>query len=104
MKYIEIYADTPYCGTRDEEYYACPDNITEEELEALAEDLGEDNAAAYEYLATDEIDEDDYATYDDYVTALENASAEYYENCCYGWKEITKEEYEENGGEEYGEN
>lgn len=91
MKYFEFSADTPYTGTESIDYYAFEDDVTTEELEQLAEELNEQNAEGYEYLVTG-WDDDEYDDEDERQMALDD----YYAECCCTYKEITKEEYDEN--------
>lgn len=104
MRYIKLFAEAPYAGCSTEEYYAYPDDFTDEMLNDAAEELGNDHCSAYEYIATRGIEEEDYATFDDYDLAMEEATDDYWADCSYGWVEVSYEEYEENGGEVYGEN
>lgn len=101
MRYFKFYADAPYAGCSMEEYYAySKDIITDEMLQDIAEDLGNDHCSSYEGIATRGIEEEDYASFEDYELALEEAVEDYWEDCSWGWEEISYEEYIENGGEE----
>ena len=88
MAYFEIVANTPYCGTRMEEYVECE---TLSEAEAIAEELCQQNAESYEYLATG-WEDDIFDTEEERDEALEN----YYADCDWYVNEITEEEYLEN--------
>lgn len=88
MAYFEITVNTPYCGTRMEEYVKCE---TLSEAEAIAEELCQQNAENYEYLMTG-WDYDAFDTEKERDEALEN----YYAECHWYVEEITEEEYLEN--------
>lgn len=99
-KYYEFKADTPYCGTEAYEY-ECFEDPTEEDLEEYAYELRENNADSYEYLVhgwdgecPDE--EEDPEGYQEYWEEIE-----FYRDGCYCYyREITREEFLENGGVE----
>lgn len=81
LRYIRFYCNTGY---HKEEEYSHTD-MTDEELDAEANELAQYTAESYDYLARGwgqswESPEDE---------------EEYYNNLDYGWVEITKEEYEE---------
>jgi hypothetical protein len=95
MRYIKFCAETHYCGTYVADYVEYEDIVSDEVIECDAAQFGEDLADSYEYLAEQDVDREDYATDDDYETALQEAIEDYRANCYYSWKEITKEEYEE---------
>ena len=88
MAYFQIVVDTPYCGTRQEEYIECE---TMNEAVSIAKELCQNNAEGYEYLVTG-WDDDYFDTEDERDEALED----YYENCDWCVNEITAEEYFEN--------
>ena len=88
MAYFQIVVDTPYCGTRQEEYIECE---TMNEAVSIAKELCQNNAESYEYLVTG-WDDDYFDTEDERDEALED----YYENCDWCVNEITAEEYFEN--------
>jgi hypothetical protein len=51
----------------------------------------------YEDMHTNDIDEDDYETYEDYENALAEACEEYWESYAqWGWEEISEEEFYDN--------
>lgn len=87
MRYFKFVADTPYCGTENEYFLECRDDITEEELNDYAEQFRFENAESFEYCATGW--DDDFETEEDRQS--------YYEDCVCNYEEITKEEYEEIG-------
>ena len=86
--YFKIVVDTPYCGTREEEYVECE---TMDEAIAYAQDLCRNNAEGYEYLATG-WDDDYFDTEEERNEAIDN----YYADCDWYVDEITEEEYFEN--------
>lgn len=96
-RYIRFYADCGYVGCR-EEWYGCYDiDYPDSELDEEANDRGNEHCCMYEYLHTNDVDEDDYATYEDYESALEEASDDYWENMAHwGWEEISAEEFYDN--------
>lgn len=94
MVYIKFYADTPYCGTSDIEYRKF-EEMDSDLFETMAQELGNANAESYEYMAEDDVDPDAFATEDDYDIACAEAREAFWEDCSYGWEEVTKEEYED---------
>lgn len=78
----------PFCGTTFESYEAY-EEITEAELDDIAETYRAENAESYEYLETG-WDED---------WASEEDKENYYSDCYAEWHYITKEEYEEHKDE-----
>ncbi len=90
MRYFEFMAETPYAGTENTDYYAFEDNVTTEELEQLADELNTQNAESFEYLVTG-WDDDEYEDKDERQEVLDD----YYADCFCTYREITKEEYEE---------
>lgn len=96
-RYIRFYADCGYVGCREEWYGRYSIDTPDSELSAEADDRGNEHCSMYEYLYTNNIDEDDYETYDDYETACEEASEDYWENyATWGWEEISAEEFYDN--------
>ena len=91
MRYFKFTLDTPYCGTQAVEYNEFTDDVTEKELEQYGEDAKNEHASGYEYLLTG-WDDDYFDTEEERDEALEN----YYADCSYSYKEVSKEEYEEN--------
>ena len=88
MAYFQIVVDTPYCGTRQEEYIECE---TIKEAESIAEELCRNNAEGYEYLVTGWDDE-----YFDTEEERDEAIEDFYGDCDWYVNEITAEEYFEN--------
>lgn len=88
MAYFEIIVETPYCGTRMEEYVEC-DSMAE--AESIAEELCRNNAEGYEYLVSGWDDE-----FFDTEEERDEAIEEYYADCDWCVNEITEEEYLEN--------
>ena len=91
MKYVKFTAEAVYCGTENEYYEEFEDNITESDIEEMAEDYRRENAESFEYLVTGWND-DNFEDPDEREEALENYRAD----CSCTWEYITKEEYEEN--------
>ena len=88
MKYVRFYGGNGYCGCDYEYYESFGDDVSENEIETYATELGYENAEAYEYVVTGW--NEDFETEDD--------RQEYYEDAlsyC-GWDYCTKEEFEEN--------
>lgn len=86
MFYYEFKADTPYCGTEHTEYHEFEVRPSEAELEEMCDEICYNNANGYEYLING-WDGDDPSEEE-----LDN----YYADCYGAWREISKEEYEEN--------
>lgn len=96
-RYIKFYADCGYVGCREEWYGRYDIDIPDSELNAEADDRGNEYCSMYEYLNTKDVYEGDYETYEEYETALEEASTEYWENYAqWGWIEISEEEFYDN--------
>lgn len=85
MKYYKFTAETPFCGTDHEEYQTYEKELTEAELNEIADEICADNAESFEYLISG---------WDDEPT--EEELADYYADCHGSWVEITEEEYLEN--------
>ena len=95
MVYIKFYADTPYCGTSDVAYHRF-EEMDPALFDAMAEEFGTANAESYEYLAENDVDPDAFATEDDYDIACAEAREEFWDDCSYGWEEVSKEELYDN--------
>lgn len=96
-RYIKFYADCGYAGCREEWYGRYDIDIPDSELDAEADDRGNEHCSMYESLHTNSIDEYDYETYEDYEIALAEASTDYWENYAnWGWIEISEEEFYNN--------
>lgn len=94
MRYIKITGGTCFCGRDFEEYLET--NMTDEELDRYCAEAAYENASMYENIELDYgIYQEDYATEEDYETAIDEATEEYYDEAYADWEEITKEEYEE---------
>ena len=93
MYYYIFIAETPYCGTANEYYYAFEHKPTEAELTEIGEEICINNAESYEYFVTGwgESDFDEYSEEEQ-----EEMICNYYADCSYEYREITKEEYEQN--------
>ena len=99
MVYIKFFAECGYTGCNGEWYGKYDQEIANSELDAIAKDLGEDHCAQYEYIHTRDIDEDDYATLDDFDIdiALADAIDDYWDNMAHwGWEIISEEEFYDN--------
>ena len=85
MKYVKMWVDTPYCGTKNTQYLEVPDDVDENDLNEECEEWSYSNADDYSYLATgwgeDFEDEDE--------------REDYYADCSSysGWTFISEEEY-----------
>lgn len=94
MRYIKIKGGTCFCGCDFEEYLET--NITDEELDRYCVNAAHENASMYENIERDYgIYQEDYTTEEDYETAINEATEEYYDEAYADWEEITKEEYGE---------
>ena len=82
MKYFEVELYTPFCG---EQTYIYLKGESEEELEDIAAEAAYENAL--EWSSFEELEDYGYSPED------------YYDECGYRIREITKEEYYEYGGE-----
>ena len=90
MAYFKIVVDTPYCGTRQEEYIECE---TMADANMFAEELCQNNAESYEYLVSGWDDENfEDLSEEEQAEELEN----YYSGCDWYVDEITEEEFLEN--------
>lgn len=96
MKYVKFYGSAGFCGTNYEEYEAFEDSVTEEEIQEISNDKGQNNGEDYEYLATQGYDEEDYDSLEDFEEAQQMAIESYWEDCEDGWVYVTEEEYYEN--------
>ena len=81
MKYYEIKCETPYCGEVNYYYYKS-EKEDEKALLAFVDECLSENANEW----YDEQAEEDYPEWEDYIAA-----------CNYRVREITKEEYEDEG-------
>lgn len=90
MAYFQIIVNTPYCGTRQEEYIECESMA---EATSIAEDLCRNNAEGYEYLVSGWDDE----RFEDLSEEEQNEELEeYYSSCDWCVNEVTEEEFLEN--------
>ena len=100
-RFIKIILDTGYCGTEEEIYMKT--DMTDEQLNGYVNDMALEHAEQYDYMVYGfDIDVETYA--EDCGISIEDAEAEmdeFYEGACANsyWKEVTKEEYEENCNE-----
>lgn len=93
MFYYKFVADTPYCGTENENYVCSKEKLSEAELDEMAEEFARENAEGYEYLITGWDDENIEDMSEDEISEMID---NYYADCHCSWEEITKEEFEEN--------
>lgn len=91
MKYVKFSGGNGYCGCDFEEYIAFPDDTTKVFLDDMLQDKIFDNADAFSYVAT--------GWGDDFESDEEREA--YFEDCEGVWEYVTKEEFEENNGEEW---
>ena len=96
MRYIKFSMCAGYAGTHDYEYRVFEDTCTDEELHEIAEDIGNDHAEMYEFLAANDIDRSDYDTQEEYDEVYEAAIEDYWADVSCTWEEIDEEEYFEN--------
>lgn len=83
MRYFEFYAETPYCGTDETELCTYPDDVAEEQLYDDCEAWGRSHCGGYEYLAIEFEDEE----------VWESIAEDYWNDCSWGWNELTFDEY-----------
>ena len=95
MIYYKFSAETPYCGTDHEEYFAYEKQPTEQELTETANEICLQNAESYEYLITGWDDENfEDISEEEQQELLDN----YYADCSCHYQQITEEEYNEEMG------
>lgn len=94
MFYYKFTASTEFCGTECEEFHTFENKPTENELNELAGQIAHDNAESYEYLVTGWDDENVEDLSEEEREELLN---NYYADATCSYKEITKEQYEEEG-------
>lgn len=85
MRYIHFTGGNGYCGCDIDEYQTFED-ITDEELDTIADEKAMENGEQYEYVCTG---------WDEEFESEEERD-DYYANCSCNWEEISKEEWEEN--------
>ena len=97
MRYVKFTASTPYCGTDNERYVAFRDGATDDEVDEYADDFARDNAESFEYLVfcwdADPVG-DGEMTEEEYEETMDN----FYADCHCEYEDVSKEEFEENGG------
>lgn len=86
MRYIHFTGGNDYCGCDIDEQEAFPDNVTDYELDEIAENKAIENGESFSHCAT--------GWNEDFES--EEEEEDYYEGCWCEWEEISKEEYEEN--------
>ncbi len=84
MRYIKFFGGTGYRGCDFEDYLCVSDDYLDSDLDSLAQELAEDNAESYKYIARGY--EDEWESEEDRLS--------YYGDTYCDWEEITKEEYE----------
>lgn len=92
-QYVRFIYDTPYAGTREEEYVLFLNTQSERQLRFWATTGAEDNATMCEYVVEEEIDWEDMD--EDEINSLYSS---YYEGIYGEYEIITKEEWKENDG------
>lgn len=90
ITYLCITSDTMYCGTRHEEYVAFEGYTSYSLISNYIEELANDNAESYEYMARDEAEECE----DDYDSCLDF----YYDSISGTAVSISEFEWRENYG------
>lgn len=88
MKYYEFIAKVGYTGCANYHYEAFEDDVDESNLMDIAEDLAEEVAEDYKFLAFEDFDDEEDED------ALEEIFEDFKANCYCNFSEITKEEYE----------
>ena len=84
MRYIKFFGSASFCGTDEEVYDLFLDETTDEELDDIAEEKRRELGESYEYLATQEYDEEDYDSEEDFEeVAEETETVEAEENTVY---------------------
>lgn len=83
-RYICFSFSNGYCGCDIQEFIAFPSDYSDKNVSDYGNDMLSDYADEYKPFLDDE-DEVDY----------------YYENYSFDWEEVSKEEWEENGGYDY---
>lgn len=97
MRYIKLIAGNGFCGCDLETYLKFEDGTPDEVIDHETWDMAVENALEYQDFERDYgIYEEDYDNYDDYETALGEASEEYYTEITCHWEEVSEEEYNEN--------
>ena len=92
MKYIHFICSNGYCGCDEDFYEEFEDNITDEEIEKIADDIIHESYSWYNDTEDFVADADDFETEEEYLESV----AWYQEDCTIDWEEITEEEYLEN--------
>ena len=93
MKFIKFSCDVGYSGCDGVEYYIYPNSISNKELDDLSEEFAYAHAGIYDYLATDEICEEDYDTEAEYEEEIEAQIDAYYEHLDYTYEELSPKEW-----------
>ena len=94
MKYIRYWFDIGYHTGDDELYEEFPDNVTKAEIENYGSISFLEHCEDHESLLMMDY-EDENLVNDEWLEAWEEVIS----NCCWGYEEISKEEYEEAMGE-----
>lgn len=94
MIYVKFYGGNGYCGCDYEEYHSFPDDTTEEQLIEFSDELCYENASMYDTCIED-LEEEEFDSYEKYEEALYEATEEYYTDAIGDHEIISKEEYAE---------
>jgi hypothetical protein len=98
-QYVHFYLTTPYCGFDEDKYICFKQEQTKEHLNEYLDELVQDHTESLMYLATEDIDSDDYETLEDYDDAIEQAQEFFRSDCWCNFDIITKEEWQNNEGD-----
>ena len=99
MRYIKMFGSTNYTGT-DFEELICTD-FTDAQLDDYLADLVAENADQYEYIVWGwgTYSAEEYAEEEDIsVEEAKQMKEDYFADAWGNWKEISEQEYIENGG------
>lgn len=91
-KYYKFEASTPYSGTTTEHFVKFENEPSKNELDEMALEYAQENAASYEYLVFGwgyDPEEDEDMTMEDYEETIDC----YYADCYCEYEEITEAEY-----------
>ena len=96
-KYYKFEASTPYSGTTAEHFVKFENELSKNELDDMAMEYAQENAASYEYLVFGwnyDPEEDEDMTMEEYEETIDY----YYAHCYCEYEEITEAEYLEGIG------
>ncbi len=86
MRYIHFWGSTGYCGTNYHELRAFEEEVKDDVINAISEELAQDNARTYAHLVTGW--DDNFESKDEEEQYYENI----YDYC--GYDEVSAEEYQ----------